>query len=96
MNDNAPTVFQREMTLRNRRGLHARAAARFAATAEQYESEIEVEFNDRRVNGKSIMGLMMLAAACGKTIAVTATGSDASRAIEGIADLVDARFHESE
>lgn len=96
MNDNAPSVVQRQMTLRNRRGLHARAAARFAATAEQYESEIEVEFNDRRVNGKSIMGLMMLAAACGKTIAVTATGSDAGRAIEGIADLVDARFHESE
>lgn len=96
MNESTPSIVQRELTLRNRRGLHARAAARFAATAEQFESEIEVEFNDRRVNGKSIMGLMMLAAACGKTIIVTATGEDAARAIEGIADLVDARFHESE
>lgn len=96
MSENLPSVVQRELTLRNRRGLHARAAARFAATAEQYVSEIEVEFNDRQVNGKSIMGLMMLAAACGKTITVTATGDDAAQAIEGIADLVDARFHESE
>ena len=96
MNESTPSVAQRQLTLRNRRGLHARAAARFAATAEQFESEVEVEFNDRRVNGKSIMGLMMLAAACGKTISVTATGDDAARAIAGIADLVDARFHESE
>ncbi|RRQ23671.1 HPr family phosphocarrier protein [Guyparkeria sp. SCN-R1] len=96
MNESTAPVVQRELTLRNRRGLHARAAARFAATAEQFESEIEVEFNDRRVNGKSIMGLMMLAAACGKTITVTATGDDAAQAIEGIAELVDARFHESE
>ncbi|MFO7807986.1 HPr family phosphocarrier protein [Guyparkeria sp.] len=96
MNERTPTISHRDLTLRNRRGLHARAAARFAATAEQFESEIEVEFNGRRVNGKSIMGLMMLAAACGKTITVTATGEDATRAIEGIADLVDARFHESE
>jgi len=96
MNESSPSVVQRELILRNRRGLHARAAARFAAAAEQFESEIEVELNGRRVNGKSIMGLMMLAASCGKTIAVTATGDDAALAIEGIADLVDARFHESE
>lgn len=96
MSTGEPTAITRDMTLRNRRGLHARAAARFAATAEQFESDVEVAFNNRRVNGKSIMGLMMLAAACGKTITVTATGDDAARAIEGIADLVDARFHESE
>ena len=96
MSKGEPTAITQDMTLRNRRGLHARAAARFAATAEQFESDVEVAFNNRRVNGKSIMGLMMLAAACGKTITVTATGDDAARAIEGIADLVDARFHESE
>ena len=91
----SPTIT-REMTLCNKRGLHARAAARFAATAEQFESDIEVSFNERRVNGKSIMGLMMLAAACGKTIEVTGRGSDADEAVEAIAALVGARFHESE
>ncbi len=91
-----PTTVTRQMTLCNKRGLHARAAARFAATAEQFESDIEVSFNDRRVNGKSIMGLMMLAAACGKTIEVTGRGTDADKAVETIAELVGARFHESE
>jgi len=90
------TSVTRELTLRNKRGLHARAAARFAATAERFESEIEVAFNGRRVNGKSIMGLMMLAAACGKTVSVTASGDDADDALAEIADLIDARFHESE
>lgn len=91
-----PETLSRKMTLCNRRGLHARAAARFASTAERYASDIEVEFNDRRVNGKSIMGLMMLAAACDKTIEVTARGDDAAEALAGIAELVHARFHESE
>jgi len=91
-----PEPLSRELTLRNKRGLHARAAARFAATAERFESDIEVAFNGRNVNGKSIMGLMMLAAACGKTITVTVSGPDADAAIDEIADLIDARFHESE
>lgn len=89
-------TISRELTLRNKRGLHARAAARFAATAERFDSDIQVVFNGRNVNGKSIMGLMMLAAACGKTITVTVTGDDADQAAQAIADLVDARFHESE
>lgn len=96
MSESDPSTITRDLTLCNRRGLHARAAARFAATAERFASDVEVAFNGRRVNGKSIMGLMMLAAACGQTITVTATGDDAARAIEGIAELVDARFHESE
>ncbi|MFO7581510.1 HPr family phosphocarrier protein [Guyparkeria sp.] len=94
MNDT--TTITRQMTLCNKRGLHARAAARFAATAEQFESDIEVSFDERCVNGKSIMGLMMLAAACGKTIEVTGRGADADQAVEAIAKLVGARFHESE
>ena len=96
MNQPDTGTISRELTLRNKRGLHARAAARFAATAERFESDIQVAFNGRNVNGKSIMGLMMLAAACGKTITVTVTGDDANQAIEEIGDLVDARFHESE
>lgn len=89
-------VVSRQLTLKNRRGLHARAAARLAATAEQFESDIEVTFNGRRINGKSIMGIMMLAAACGKTLSVTATGADADKALDEIAALINARFHESE
>jgi len=91
-----PTAITRAMTLCNKRGLHARAAARFAAKAEEFESDVEVAFNGRQVNGKSIMGLMMLAAACGKTIEVTADGADAAQAIEAIGQLVDSRFHETE
>ena len=91
-----PESLSRELTLRNKRGLHARAAARFAATAERFESDIQVTFDGREVNGKSIMGLMMLAAACGKTITVTVNGRDAEKTLDEIADLVDARFHESE
>jgi phosphocarrier protein len=96
MSEPDSATISRELTLRNKRGLHARAAARFAATAERFESDIEVAFNGRNVNGKSIMGLMMLAAACGKTITVTITGDDAHQAMDEIADLVGARFHESE
>ncbi|MGM0516007.1 MAG: HPr family phosphocarrier protein [Pseudomonadota bacterium] len=90
------TSHTRPMTLCNKRGLHARAAARFAATAEEFASDVEVAFDGRQVNGKSIMGLMMLAAACGKTIDVTATGPDAEQAIEAIDRLVADRFQESE
>lgn len=96
MSEKDTASVTRELTLRNKRGLHARAAARFAATAERFESDIEVAFNGRQVNGKSIMGLMMLAAACGKTVSVTASGDDADEALTEIADLIDARFHESE
>ena len=96
MSDADHITISRELTLRNKRGLHARAAARFAATAERFESDIQVVFNGRTVNGKSIMGLMMLAAACGKTITIIVTGDDASEAVDEIADLIDARFHESE
>jgi len=91
-----PTAITRAMTLCNKRGLHARAAARLAAKAEEFESDIEVAFDGRQVNGKSIMGLMMLAAACGKTIEVTADGADAAEAVEAIDRLVGDRFHESE
>jgi phosphocarrier protein len=90
------TSLSRSMTLCNTRGLHARAAARFAATAEEFASDVDVTFDGRRVNGKSIMGLMMLAAACGKTIEVTATGPDAEQAMAAITRLVADRFQESE
>ncbi|MGD8378387.1 MAG: HPr family phosphocarrier protein [Gammaproteobacteria bacterium] len=80
----------------NRLGLHARAAARFATTAAEYASRIEVSRDGRSVNGKSIMGLMMLAAGCGSTLHVRAEGPDADAAIAALRALVAERFGEEE
>ena len=78
----------------NKLGLHARAAAKFVSLASQFSCEIEVERNNRRVNGKSIMGLMMLAASHGTTLTVTAEGSDATDAVNELEDLVNRNFEE--
>jgi len=84
----------RELSIRNRRGLHARAAAKFVKLAGAFDAAIEVTRNDMVVNGQSIMGLMMLAASPGCTITVAATGPDADMAIEALATLVENRFDE--
>lgn len=86
----------REVSIINRLGLHARAAARFVATASGFDSEIEVERNGRHVNGKSIMGVMMLAAAQGSTITLHADGADEERALDTLEALVGNRFGEAE
>ncbi|MGC9457803.1 MAG: HPr family phosphocarrier protein [Halothiobacillaceae bacterium] len=78
----------------NRRGLHARAAAKFATLAGQFSADIAVEFRGRRVNGKSIMGLMMLAATQHSEIEVHADGPDAEEALSALQVLVDNRFEE--
>ncbi|HBC56155.1 MAG TPA: HPr family phosphocarrier protein [Gammaproteobacteria bacterium] len=88
--------MQRELTIVNRLGLHARAAAKFAALATKFNCEIEVTLADRQANGKSIMSLMMLAAGKGKTIVVHATGEDATEAIQQLQTLVENRFDEME
>lgn len=84
----------REVTIVNHLGLHARAAARFVNLAKQYNASIDVERKGRRVNGKSIMGVMMLAAAQGSNITLYAEGDDAQEALEALADLVSQRFGE--
>ncbi|MFP4154288.1 MAG: HPr family phosphocarrier protein [Halothiobacillaceae bacterium] len=84
----------RRLTIINRRGLHARAAAKFATLAGTFKSDISVEFRDRRVNGKSIMGLMMLAATQGSEIDVSAGGPDDEQALEALQALVENRFEE--
>jgi len=89
-------VPQREMTIVNKLGLHARAAARFVDAASRYQARIEVHTPRRTVNGKSIMGLMMLAAARGTTITVHADGEDADQALEALEVLVMQRFGERE
>lgn len=80
----------------NNLGLHARASTKFTQTASQFTSEIWVTRNGRRVNAKSIMGVMMLAAAKGSTIEVEATGADEAEAIAAIKTLVNNYFGEGE
>lgn len=80
----------------NKLGLHARASTKLTQTASKYTSDIWVTRNDRRVNAKSIMGVMMLAAAKGSTITLEANGEDETQAIEAISALVNNRFGESE
>jgi Phosphotransferase System HPr (HPr) Family len=86
----------RELVIINRLGLHARAASKFVSLASQFSSQIRVRRGEREVNGKSIMGIMMLAAARGSRVTVTATGDDAEAALDAIERLVTSRFGENE
>ena len=84
----------RKLEMRNRRGLHARASAKFVTLAASLPAEIEVEKDGNRVCGTSIMGLMMLGAAYGDTITIHAQGEGAEEAVERLVELVEARFGE--
>lgn len=84
----------REIVILNRYGLHARPAAMFVKTSNRYKSEVWVEKDGEEVNGKSIMGLMMLAAGHGSKLKVSAAGADAEKFLEEIEQLVAKRFHE--
>jgi phosphocarrier protein HPr len=92
-NDAAVT---RVLEICNKKGLHARASAKFVQTVEKFEAEVKVKRGQEVVGGTSIMGLMMLAAGPGTTITVEATGRDASEAVEALAALVSGRFTELE
>lgn len=81
--------IQREVTVKNRLGIHARPAATFVRLAGTFESEIFVEKDGQAVNGKSVMGLMSLAAGRGSKIRITARGPDAERAIEALVRLIE-------
>jgi phosphocarrier protein len=87
-------TVQRTLPIINRRGLHARAAAKFVNCAERFEAEIYVTRQGVEVPGRSIMGLMMLAAAPGTEIEVRAIGADAAEAIAALAALTEAKFDE--
>jgi len=84
----------RVVTIVNQRGLHARAAAKFVKLADQFTAEITVIKGDTAVSGRSIMGLMMLAAAPGTDIELRARGVDAVPALAAIVDLVERKFDE--
>jgi phosphocarrier protein HPr len=87
-------IAEQEFTISNKLGLHARPAALFVKISNSFESEIWVEKDDEEVNGKSIMGLMMLAAGHGSIIKVRAEGSDAEAAIACLSELIESRFSE--
>jgi phosphocarrier protein HPr len=87
-------VSECEVTIRNRLGLHARAAAKFVHLASRYRAQIRVSRGSRVVDGKSIMGILLLAAAHGTTIAIAAEGSDEQEALSALCELVDTGFGE--
>jgi len=84
----------REFTIQNKLGLHARPAAMFVKVANRHRSEIWVEKDGESVNGKSIMGLMMLAAGQGSALAISAEGEDAEQALTAIDELLKSKFNE--
>jgi phosphocarrier protein len=86
----------REIPIVNRRGLHARASAKFVKMVETFDAEVTVTRGNETVGGTSIMGLMMLSAAPGTTITVSATGRDAEAAVAALAELVGSKFNEEE
>ncbi len=85
---------RRVLLITNKRGLHARAAAKFVQCAGSFDAEVTVSKDGQAVSGRSIMGLMMLAAAPGSSIEVAADGRQAAAAVEAIAALVDGKFDE--
>ena len=85
-----------ELPIFNRRGLHARASAKFVQTVEKFDSDVTVTRCGETVGGRSIMGLLTLAAAQGTTITVTAKGPDAESCLDAIGDLLANRFGEDE
>ena len=84
----------RTVDVLNKRGLHARASAKFVTMASEHEAEIEVEKDGSKVCGTSIMGLMMLGAAMGDKITISAEGDGADEAVAALAELVEAKFGE--
>ena len=86
--------IEKEITIINRLGLHARPAAMFVRIASRYRSEVWVEKEGEQINGKSIMGLMMLAAGQGSKLRIRCDGPDADKAMEELEELVKAGFNE--
>lgn len=89
-------MISREFRISNKLGLHARPSAQLTQVAGKFASEIYIEKNGRRVNAKSIMGVMMLAAGPGSTVTVDAEGPDEGQAMDAIAALIGSRFGEHE
>ena len=100
-NDAAPEAGReacvtRVLEIRNKKGLHARASAKFVQTVEKFDADVKVRRGQEGVGGTSIMGLMMLAAGPGSSITVEATGREANEVVEALAALVGGKFTEQE
>lgn len=89
-------MAQLTVELINRLGLHARAAAKFVHTTSRFSAQVLVRHNDEEVNGKSILGLLLLAAPCGSKLTITTNGDDEEPALAAIQALVQDRFGEGE
>lgn len=89
-------MHKKTVEIINKLGLHARAATKFANTANRYAASVKVGYEDKQVDGKSIMALMLLAAARGSRITLTTDGEDAVEALDALAELINNRFDESE
>ena len=91
---NAVKSVERKFTIKNKFGIHARPAALFVKTASQFECDITVDKDGNMAAGKSIMGLLTLEGYQGSVITVTATGSDAEKALDAVGKLIDSKFFE--
>ncbi len=89
-------MIQRTITISNKLGLHARASAKLTKLAGSYKSEVFMSRNGRRVNAKSIMGVMMLAAGLGAEVEIETSGPDEEVAMEGLVRLIDDKFGEGQ
>lgn len=89
-------MIERELAIRNRLGLHARAAAKFVQTASRFKSEVKIRKNGEEVDGKSILGLLLLAASQGTAITVAVCGEDEEAAFAAVEGLVERKFDEEE
>ena len=89
-------MIKQEIEIINKLGLHARASTKLTQTASQFASEVWIERNGRRVNAKSIMGVMMLAAGKGSIVVLDADGKDEQQAIDALAALINGKFGEPE
>jgi len=89
-------LVTREIEIKNKLGLHARAAAKLVHSAARFKSDIKIRKGDEEVDGKSILGILLLAAGKGSTITVSADGEDERGAVDAIENLIDAKFDEVE
>ena len=89
-------MIQRELEIKNKLGLHARAAAKLVHTASRFKSDIKIRKGQEEVDGKSILGILLLAAGRGSTILLKADGPDERDALDAVEKLIDAKFDEVE
>ena len=87
-------MLSKELTLINPLGLHARAASKLVDVAKHYAADVHIEYQGRRVDGKSIMALLMLGAAVGSSMTIITEGEDEEAALNGVTELVEAGFYE--